>query len=132
LQWAEKELEYPVLQHVNVQQPTAELRPQKDHQTDEEDLMPYATLTAIERLAIYEMKSPVEVYQAMKNKTADTSLLKKHIRIFFQKWSANQWKRERLAPSFFIDDFNVDPRTWCRFPILSGSFKEELAQLDDI
>jgi NAD+ synthase (glutamine-hydrolysing) len=29
-----------------------------------------------------------------------------------------------------LDDFNVDPKTWCRFPILSGGFEEELTQLD--
>ena len=43
--------------------------------------------------------------------------------------SRNQWKRERYAPSFHLDDENLDPRTWCRFPILSGGFVEELKQL---
>ncbi len=131
LVWAQQELDYPVLSAITSQQPTAELRPQNNHQTDEDDLMPYAILSEIERLAIFEMKSPMEVWLEMKANTTNVDLLKKHIRIFFQKWSANQWKRERLAPSFFMDDFNVDPRTWCRFPILSGSFREELAQLDN-
>ena len=36
---------------------------------------------------------------------------------------------ERLAPSFHLDDRNVDPRSWCRFPILSGGFERELAEL---
>ena len=53
-----------------------------------------------------------------------------YIKKFFRLWSRNQWKRERLAPSFHLDDFNVDPKTWCRFPILSGGFEEELNQLD--
>jgi NAD+ synthase (glutamine-hydrolysing) len=44
-------------------------------------------------------------------------------------WSVNQWKRERLAPSFHFDDFNIDPRSGCRFPILSGGFREELDRL---
>lgn len=131
LAWAQQELDYPVLHAITSQQPTAELRPQENHQTDEDDLMPYSILTVIERLAIFEMKSPVEVFLEMKEDSTDLPLLKKHIRTFFQKWSSNQWKRERLAPSFFMDDFNVDPRTWCRFPILSGSFREELAQLDN-
>ena len=39
---------------------------------------------------------------------------------FFRLWSRNQWKRERYAPSFHLDDENLDPKTWCRFPILSG------------
>jgi NAD+ synthase (glutamine-hydrolysing) len=48
---------------------------------------------------------------------------------YFRLWCRNQWKRERYAPSFHIDDKNLDPKTWCRFPILSGSFERELAEL---
>ena len=29
-----------------------------------------------------------------------------------------------------LDDENLDPKTWCRFPILSGGFKRELTELD--
>jgi NAD+ synthase (glutamine-hydrolysing) len=100
------------------------------HQTDEADLMPYAILTEIERHAIQERKSPVEVYEAMK-KEHDPGQLKNYIRKFFKLWAANQWKRERLAPSFHLDDINVDPRSWCRFPILSSGFTEELDELGD-
>jgi hypothetical protein len=28
-----------------------------------------------------------------------------------------------------LDDRNVDPRSWCRFPILSGGFERELAEM---
>ena len=45
---------------------------------------------------------------------------------FFKLWCRNQWKRERYAPSFHVDDENLDPKTWCRFPILSGGFRREL------
>jgi len=31
-----------------------------------------------------------------------------------------------------LDDLNVDPRTWCRFPILSSAFLEELELLEQI
>jgi NAD+ synthase (glutamine-hydrolysing) len=48
---------------------------------------------------------------------------------FFRLWSRNQWKRECYAPSFHLDDENLDPKTWCRFPILSGGFETELAEL---
>ncbi len=48
---------------------------------------------------------------------------------FFRLWSRNQWKRERYAPSFHLDDANLDPKTWCRFPILSGGFERELKAL---
>ena len=45
---------------------------------------------------------------------------------FFRLLCRNQWKRERYAPSFHVDDENLDPKTWCRFPILSGGFEREL------
>ncbi len=51
------------------------------------------------------------------------------VRRFFRLWVRNQWKRERLAPCFHLDDENLDPKTWCRYPILSGGFKEDLADL---
>jgi NAD+ synthase (glutamine-hydrolysing) len=129
LQWAEKELGYSGLRAVNTLQPTAELRPQERYQTDEADLMPYAVLVEIEKHAILERKSPIQVFEAMKTHH-DIASLKLHIKKFFRLWAANQWKRERLAPSFHLDDLNVDPRTWCRFPILSSGFSDELESLD--
>ena len=132
LRWAEKELGYTALSYVNDLQPTAELRPLTRSQTDEKDLMPYAVLVAIEKLTIRDRKNPVEVYKEMATNYPDHTALKNHIKKFFLLWSANQWKRERLAPSFHFDDLNVDPRSWCRFPILSGNFTEELVELDQL
>jgi NAD+ synthase (glutamine-hydrolysing) len=129
LRWAEKELNYTGLAPVNQLQPTAELRPQERHQTDEADLMPYPVLLEIEHHAIFNHQSPQEVYDQMKS-NHEAEDLKRYIRKFFRLWAANQWKRERLAPSFHLDDLNVDPRTWCRFPILSSGFLEELENLD--
>src|SRR6478609_10760447 len=51
----------PELHAVNVQAPTAELRPPAATQTDEADLMPYEVLDAIERAAIRDKRSPREV-----------------------------------------------------------------------
>ena len=131
--WAEKNLGYKSLSHVNSLNPTAELRPKDQHQTDEEDLMPYPILVEIEKLAIRDHLSPVQVFERLAEVgLTSIPLLKKHITKFYQLWARNQWKRERIAPSFHLDDFNVDPRTWCRFPILSGSFKEELKQLEEL
>jgi len=134
LRWAEKELGYSGLSYVNNLTPTAELRPADKSQTDEKDLMPYSILVEIEKLAIRDRHSPIEVYEEMSSNTANKSIphedLKLHVKKFFRLWAANQWKRERLAPSFHLDDLNVDPRSWCRFPILSGSFKNELEELE--
>lgn len=130
LKWAEKNLGYRGLKSVNALQPTAELRPLDRTQTDEKDLMPYPVLLAIEKLGIRDRKNPVEVFKSLERDYPDKQALKTYIKKFFRLWAANQWKRERLAPSFHLDDLNVDPRSWCRFPILSGSFAAELAELD--
>ncbi len=66
LRWAEKELGYSGLSPVNNLQPTAELRPLERHQTDEADLMPYPLLAEIEKHAILQRKSPVQVFEALK------------------------------------------------------------------
>jgi NAD+ synthase (glutamine-hydrolysing) len=132
LRYAESRLGYHGLAKVNRLQPTAELRPAERAQTDEGDLMPYAVLADIEREALLHRKSPVQVYEALRNSHTDPALLKQHIRRFFRLWAANQWKRERLAPSFHVDDLNVDPRSWCRFPILSSGFDDELKLLDGL
>jgi NAD+ synthase (glutamine-hydrolysing) len=130
LVWAQTELDFEGLRFVNALTPTAELRPADKAQTDEKDLMPYPILAKIEREAIRYWKSPKMVYEvlSLENLCADEDL-RNYIKKFFRMWSRNQWKRERIAPSFLLDDFNVDPRTWCRFPILSGSFEEELKEL---
>ncbi len=119
------------LHAVNVQDPTAELRPPGAKQTDEADLMPYDLLDAIERAAIRDKRSPMEVFQLMQVEFAQYSAeqLLGWVERFFQLWCRNQWKRERYAPSFHVDDENLDPKTWCRFPILSGGYQRELAEL---
>ena len=131
LVWAERELGYSGLQRVNTLQPTAELRPLEDQQTDERDLMPYPVLNAIERLAFYDRLPPAEVEQRLAAQFPDLTPDERarFVRRFFTLWSRNQWKRERYAPSFHLDDYNLDPRSWLRFPILSGGYREELGQL---
>lgn len=128
LVWAEEELDLPSLRYVNSLRPTAELRPSDYDQTDEQDLMPYEVLDDIEGCAIRDYKSPLEVFLTLRSKYPDAAL-KQYIRKFFLLWSRNQWKRERYAPSFHLDDKNLDPKTWCRFPILSGGFTEALEEL---
>ena len=131
LKWAETSLNFKGLKAVNQLTPTAELRPADRMQTDEADLMPYKILVSIERMAILERKAPTAIYQQLAP-SYDSLLLKGWIRKYFTRWSANQWKRERLAPSFHFDDFNVDPRSWYRFPILSGGFANELNEMDKL
>ena len=139
LAWMEREspvgLEpIPALRWINAQAPTAELRPvgaDGTAQTDEAELMPYDLLEAVEDSAIRDKHTPVEVLQELLPRYPHHTpvQLATWIERFFRLWCRNQWKRERLAPSFHLDDRNVDPRSWCRFPILSGGFERELAAL---
>ena len=121
----------PALHAINVQTPTAELRPKGSDQTDEGDLMPYPVLDVIERLAIGDKLPPADCLEILRGEFPehDQDTLRGWVRRFFQLWSRNQWKRERYAPSFHVDDKNLDPKTWCRFPILSGGFARELSEL---
>ena len=111
--------------------PTAELRPPEQDQTDEKDLMPYEVLDAIEPMAIRDKKMPLEAFLMLRSDFPryEEGELATWVERFFRLWCRNQWKRERYAPSFHLDDENLDPKTWCRFPILSGGFERELGTL---
>jgi NAD+ synthase (glutamine-hydrolysing) len=120
------------LSWVNRQAPTAELRPPGQQQTDEADLMPYDVLDVIERLAIVTRLSAQELLRELEVRFPEHAPADLHewVTRFYRLFARNQWKRERYAPSFHLDDANLDPKTWCRFPILSGGFERELRELE--
>jgi len=121
----------PSVASVNQLTPTAELRPHEQSQTDEDDLMPYDVLDAIEHEAIGLKHSPAEALVTLQKLFPEhNDMLTAWVKRFYSLWCRNQWKRERYAPSFHVDDKNLDPKTWCRFPILSGGFQRELRELD--
>jgi len=124
---------FSVLALVNRQAPTAELRPAGQSQTDEADLMPYDVLVQIERAAIRDKASPLAVYDMLlahpESARHTPAQWGQWITRFFRLWCQSQWKRERFAPAFHLDDQNLDPKTWCRFPILSGHYELELQAL---
>jgi len=134
LQWlafARDHGHYLGLNKILRQKPTAELRPGST-QTDEDDLMPYEILEAIEDMAILEKKGPRDVFNCLRQRgyvEHNTQKLYSFVQKFFTLWCRNQWKRERYALAFHVDDRNLDPRSWCRFPVLSGGFETELAEL---
>jgi NAD+ synthase (glutamine-hydrolysing) len=127
------------------QPPSAELRPLEKEQTDEKDLMPYPILSMIERFAIEELLSAEEILERLlayqkndfkknyplpyfkdfleKIRLYNEEELKQMINKFFYLWHTNQWKRERFATTFHIDSYNVDPRGWFRFPVISKFYK---------
>jgi len=124
----------PAVKYVNEQQPTAELRPPSEAQTDEGDLMPYQVLDVIERYAIRDKLMPLEVHTLLVKDFPSFSSpqLADWVIRFFRLFCRNQWKRERFAPSFHVDDESLDPKTWLRFPILSGGYEWEIAALQRV
>jgi NAD+ synthase (glutamine-hydrolysing) len=98
-------------------------------QVDEEDLMPYPILNALERWAFYARLSPAECVEKL-NKVYGAQFsadrLDEFAHRFFRLWARNQWKRERYAPGFHVDDYSLDPKSWLRFPILSAGLEKDL------
>ncbi len=136
LGWLEKEGPdfsgpVPALSHVTAQKPTPELRPAAAAQAAEKDLMPYPVLDAIERAFVRDKRSPKEILDVVARQFPehDRRTHRGWVDRFLRLWCRNQWKRERYAPSFHLDDANLDPRSWCRFPILSSGLSRELEEL---
>jgi NAD+ synthase (glutamine-hydrolysing) len=126
LKWAERGCPYglgPIqaLAYVNNQEPTAELRPSALKQTDEADLMPYEILNSIEASFVRDKREPDSILDALHRQfpAYEMSALKTFLNRFYRLWGRNQWKRQRYAPCFHLDDYSLDPSTWCRYPILS-------------
>jgi NAD+ synthase (glutamine-hydrolysing) len=127
LAWAEAKI--PALHQVNSLEPSAELRPLATKQVDEEDLMPYPILNALERWAFYERKSPSECQEVLfltYGAHFSKEKLSEFAHRFFRLWARNQWKRERYAPGFHVDEYSLDPKSWLRFPILSAGLEKDL------
>ena len=114
---------------VNSLEPSAELRPLSEKQVDEEDLMPYPILNTIERLVFYDLLSPHECLEEVNKRYGAVfakEKLEEFVRRFFRLWARNQWKRERYAPGFHVDDYSLDPKSWLRFPILSAGLEKDI------
>jgi NAD+ synthase (glutamine-hydrolysing) len=122
----------PELHYINAQEPTAELRPPQDEQKDEDDLMPYEVLDALEEALVSLRLTPREARDRLLEKIGKAysrDQLTAWTRKFCRMFAVSQWKRERYAPSFHLDDSSLDPKTWARYPILNGAFGEELEEL---
>jgi NAD+ synthase (glutamine-hydrolysing) len=130
LRWAEQDCplglgRITALKLVNEQEPTAELRPAAAGQKDELDLMPYEILNAIEAAFVRDRMEPESLLNMLRERFTAYSekQLRDFLARFYRLWSQNQWKRERYAPCFHLDDYNLDPASWCRYPILSAAIK---------
>jgi NAD+ synthase (glutamine-hydrolysing) len=122
LRWMETEMDFYSLGYVNELEPSAELRPQQEKQTDEADLMPYDLLEAIERCVIGQRMDRLATLNVIANQLPQyqSTYVEEQLSRFYSLWQRSQWKRERTAPSFHLDTYSLDPKGWCRFPILSA------------
>ncbi len=116
---------------VNCQPPTAELRPTESGQTDEADLMPYELLDAIERAAIRDKLSPVEVFQQMHPRFPQYSAaqLGEWVERFFRLWCRTNGSASGtpLRSTWTMKTSTRKPGA--ASPILSGGYERELAAL---
>lgn len=118
LKWAEEGLNIPDLSFVNQLEPSAELRPGAEAQTDESDLMPYEILNIIEGAFVDKGMGRADIITLIEDRFPGAPA-ELYVNRFLKMFSINQWKRERMAPSFHLDRYNIDPRSGYRFPILS-------------
>lgn len=119
------------ISYVVNQQPTAELRPVE--QTDENDLMPYPLLDEIRRLSQTLNLMPKDVLIHLTRgqfaRTFSFEQLKAFVIKYYRLYCRNQWKRERLAVGFHIEQDSADPKTFRRFPVLSNQFEKQLEEI---
>lgn len=119
VKWKKREIES--LKYVIDLEPSAELKPREEKQTDEKDLMSYELLNRIEELFVCKKKNPRIIVEILKNEGYDD--VEKNVEKFLRLWGATQWKREKYAVSFHLDDYSLDPKTCCRYPILNKIMK---------
>ena len=55
--------------------------------------------------------------------------LKAFVIKYYRLYCRNQWKRERLAVGFHIEQDSADPKTFRRFPVLSNQFEKQLEEI---
>lgn len=134
LTWAMVFHRLSCLQLVFAQAPSAELRPPQAKQEDEADLMPYPILDSFIEAFVVQRLSPREccilcwpkLQEHCKDKAQFTAYLKKFIRML----CFSQWKRNRLASSFKLLAYDLDPKSGLRWPVLQRAFDEDFSALD--
>ena len=135
LSWARDFHNYTCLDPIEALEPTAELRPPEQSQTDEDDLMPFEVLDTLLYHFVEKGQDPVAIFDALwptmqERYGENPSAFAKDIKRFVKMLCAAQWKRERFAISFRVSAFDLDPKTGFRFPAVQAPFTEELADLD--
>ena len=136
LEWAQRFHQVHALSHVTQMEPTAELRPKEKEQSDESDLMPFFILDQLLYEFVQKAHDPVDMFKALwpslsGHYKGDAPAFAADIRRFVKLFCRAQWKRERLAISFRVTAFDLDPKTGFRFPAVQNPFVAELEDLDN-
>jgi NAD+ synthase (glutamine-hydrolysing) len=124
IRFSEEQVERHViksLQAVTKLNPSAELRP--EIQSDEADLMPYEVLDFLRQTQQVKHMGKSALNKALKSyafskRYSDEQLDNFHER-YLTLYVRNQWKRERLATGFHLEEDSCCPKTYRRYPVLS-------------
>ena len=136
LRWARTRHGIQSLDLINGLEPTAELRPLEEEQTDEDDLMPFAILDQLIYGFCQLALSPLELFLRLWPELALTydhnpRGLEAHIKKFVRLFCFSQWKRERFAVSFRVMTYDLDPKGGGRYPVIQSPFTQELKALSE-
>lgn len=126
LAWARDRHDLPALDLVLRAPPTAELRPLSAHQTDEADLMPYPVLDRLIEGFVLGGLSPADLEERLWPEVSphypERAAFSRDVARFLRLLVASQWKRDRLALSFRVVGFDLDPTYGFRWPALQAGF----------
>jgi NAD+ synthase (glutamine-hydrolysing) len=109
----------PTLKAISQQKPSAELRPEE--QRDEADLMPYTVLDSIRvlsQVAYLERTALLKKLSTQFSGQYSEQQLSDWYQRYQQLAVRSQWKRERLAPAFHLEEDSACPKTYRRWPII--------------
>lgn len=134
LNWARQRYRLTSLDLINGLEPSAELRPNHEAQTDEDDLMPFEILDQLIYGFCQLALSPLELFKRYwpiwNSRYERPQDLQAHIIKFVKLFCFSQWKRERFAVSFRVMTYDLDPKGGGRYPVIQAPFTEELEALD--
>ena len=135
LDWARDFHGLRSLDKIRAMEASAELRPPGQEQTDEADLMPFPVLDQLMYAFVQLALDPLEIlrryWPAMSPYyEGDLARFAADVRKFVRLFCFAQWKRERIAISFRVTAFDLDPKTGFRFPPVQAPFTEELTEMD--
>jgi len=93
--------------------------------------IPLSILGDMERAAVLKRRGPKSIFSELSGRYPQYSEyeLFGFVRQFLTSFCQTAGGRERLPPSFHLDEQSLDAHLWFRFPAFNGAFFEELEEL---